>query len=447
MIEIAPVQPKKLAIKLSKKAAIFIASGLIAILLLIAGAYCLGKYLTDEQRLLDRFEHAVQADEADKLLKLLSSSNEDIPFERKTAEGIAEYLKADKAELDTLMERLRSEGKRLRSGEAQSFDNDEDAAFVYLSKKDKKRWFLYDDYEFKIKRYRIPVRTNYEGAAIRVDGEELATAGEDGSTVEIGPFLPGQYEIEAQYQGEYTTLASKEKVALFPMGSYRDTVDIELEGDYVNVTASNSYARIIINDYDIDLVVGDGQRIGPIAIDGSNKMRVEMEYPWGKTKSEELAIDTDQLTFKIDELDETDKEEIMDAAYDFASSWMDGFEARDVDKIRSVSPDRIADLTEYFADMVDTDEYYKGELRKLSFDLEGFDVNQYDEETYTASVKARLDYSEVFYYGGFGAEPELADGTNYTQYELQYSNGRWEVSDWSLTDSFDVGAVNTKVYE
>jgi uncharacterized membrane protein YvbJ len=446
VIEIAPVQPKKLAIKLSKTAIILIAS-VLTFILLIAGAYFIGKYLSDEQRLLDRFEHAVQTEEADKLFEMLSSSNDGIPFERKTADGIAEYLKADKAQLDTLMERLRSEGERLRLGEAQSFDNDEDSAFVYLSKKDKKRWLLFDDYEFKIKRYRIPVRTNYEGAAIRVNGEELATVGEDGSTVEIGPFFPGQYEIEAQYQGEYTTLASKEKVALFPMGSYEDTVDIELEGDYVNVSASNSFARIFINGVDIDLVVGDGQRIGPIAIDGSNKMRVEMEYPWGKTKSEELAIDTDRLAFEIDELDETDKEEIMDAAYDFASSWMDGFEARDVNKIRSVSPDRIADLSEYFADMVDTDEYYKGELRKLSFDLEGFDVNQYDEETYTASVKARLDYSEVFYYGGFGAEPELADGTNYTQYELQYSNGRWEVSDWSLTDSFDVGTLNTKVYE
>ncbi len=68
------VQPKKLAIKLSKRAKILVASGIVVVLLIV-GVYFLGKYLTDEQRLFERFEHAVKADEADKLFELLSSSN------------------------------------------------------------------------------------------------------------------------------------------------------------------------------------------------------------------------------------------------------------------------------------------------------------------------------------------------------------------------------------
>ncbi|TFE19703.1 zinc ribbon domain-containing protein [Cohnella luojiensis] len=438
------VHPANPAVALSKKAKILIASGVVVILLLV-GVYFLGKYLTDEQRLLDRFESAIEDGKADKLFDMLSASNSDTPFDQKTVDGIVKYLGSNKESLLTVMEQLKAEAKQLEAGDAETFANDADAAFLYLNMKNKKRWLIYNDYELKVKRYMIPVQTNFEGAKILVNGQEAATASGDGSSIEVGPFLPGEYEIKSVYEGEYTTLENKETVSLFPMASYEDSVKLVLEGDYVHVYSNYSNSRIFINGKDIGLAVEDGKEIGPIAIDGSNKMYVETEFPWGEIKSEEFAVDTDQLEFNVSELNDAMKEEIMSSAYDFVTSWMAAFQARDINALRHVHSDRVADFTEYFTDMVDSDEYYMGELHRITFDLDGFDVNQYSESEYTVSVKAQVDYSEIFYYSEYETDPVPVAGTNYTEYVLQYVDGQWLVSGWS--PSYDVGTENTKVYE
>ncbi|RKP50140.1 hypothetical protein D7Z26_20255 [Cohnella endophytica] len=438
------VQAVSLIKQLSKKAKIVIGSGIVVVALLIS-AYFLGKYFTDEQRILDRFDKAVSQGNPDKLLSLLASSNEDVKLDRNTADGIVQYLGSNRESFDRVKKQLASEAELLKNGDATSFENDNDAAFVYLRKKDKKRWLLYNDYELKVKRYMLPVRTNFEGAKIIVNGKESATASGDGSVIEIGPLLPGDYEIKSVYEGEYTTLESKSKVALFPLTGDYDGVDLQLQGDYVNVYANNGDARIVINGKDIGLNIGAGQQIGPIAIDGTNKMYVEADYPWGKMQSEELSIDSDRLEFDLTGLNDAVKDELMNSTHEFVASWMEAFQARDAGVLKHVHPDRVKDFADYFANMIDSEESYKGNLNKMTFDLDGFDVNSYKEGIYTVTVKVQVDYSEIFYYDSDQQEPVPNPRTNYTQYELQYVDGQWLVSNWGT--SYDVGTENTKVFE
>ncbi len=436
-------KPVKPAFALSMKAKILIASGLVFVLLIV-GAYFLGKYMSDEQRLLDRFEQAIDEGKPDKLLELLSASNEDIHLDQKTASGMVNYLNSNKQSFATLMEQLKSEAEQIKSGEEQAMDAGSDVAFIYLTKKDKKRWLLYNDYELKVKRYMIPVRTNYEGAKILVDGKETATASGEDSAIEVGPFLPGVYEIKSVYEGEYTTLQSKQLVYLFPLNGRENSVELMLEGDYVQVYSNNSLARIYINGQDINLTVDEGQRIGPIAVDGSNKMFVEVEYPWGKMRSEELPVDNDQLEFTVNGLDDSAKEEIMIATHDFISSWMQSFKER-ANVLRHASPNRSGDIDEYLADMKKNNESYIGNLHRVTFDLDSFRLNRYSEEEYRVNVKLQLDYNEVFYFSEYETDPVPVEGTNNTEYLLEYANGQWLVSGWNA--AYDVGTVNTKVFE
>lgn len=447
-ISVAPVtpvvQPRKTPNVLSMKAKILISSGLVVVLLLV-GAYFLGKYLTDEQRLFERFEQTIEDGRSDKLYDMLSGSNENPLFNQKTADGIATYLKSNRESLLAVLEQLNSEAEQIKKNDARSFENDSDTAFIYLHKKNKKRWLLYNDYELKLKRYMIPVRTNFEGAEIVVDGAKAATAKDDNSVIEIGPFFPGKYEFVSIYEGEYTNLENKVIISLFPMRSYEDTVELMLEGDYVNVYSNYNAARIFINGKDIGLTVEDGQRIGPIAVDGSNLIYAEMEFPWGMMKSEVISVDSDQLELKVNALNDAVKEDIMSSTFDFASSWIQSFQERDVKPLRHVHPDRATDFTESVDYMLDNNEYYLGELRRMTFDLDSFRVNQFSEDDYTASVKAQVDNSEVFYFKDYTPDPVPEDGTNYTEYQLVYQNGQWLVSGW--IPSYDVGTAHTKVYQ
>ncbi|BBI31501.1 zinc ribbon domain-containing protein [Cohnella abietis] len=422
-------QPPKPSFALTKKAKVLIASGLVVILLL-AGTYFLGKYLTDEQRIIERFEKSITDKKSDKLFNLLSASNEDIKFEQKTADGIINHLSSNREDLFTVINQLKDEAKQLKSGDEEAFADNTDGAFVYLHKKEKKRWFLYNDYELKIKRYMIPVETNYEGAKILIDGSEAATANEAGSRIEIGPFLPGEYEIKAVYKGEYTTLEKKSTVALFPMSSYKDTVELMLKGEFIDVYANYSQSRIFINGKDIGLDVGDGQRIGPIAIDGSNLIYVEAEYPWGKVQSEEIAVNSDQIELSINALTKNAKEDITNAAHDFVYSMVDAYKARDTKPLKHVRSDLVDYFKEYFVEMVNNDQSYLGEIHRMTFNPDSFRINQLSADEYTISVKVQIDHNELFYYKEYTPDPVAVEGKSFNQYDLQYENGQWVVIGW-----------------
>ncbi len=357
---------------------------------------------------------------------------------------MVDYYKSNSDALAEVTEQLKSQSQRLQDGEQQAFADDSETGFVYLRKKEIKRWLIYHDYELKVKRYMIPVRTNYNGAKILVDGNESATATGDESSIELGPFLPGEYVIEAVYEGDYTTLKKKRTVSLFPKRSYEDTVELMLEGDYVHVYSNNPKARIYIDGKDIGLIVEDGQRIGPIAIDGSNKMVLEAEYPWGTLKSEELPIDADRLEIKIDGLNDMVKEDIMNAAHDFLSSSIQSLQAMDASLLQRTHPDRLADQANYIEAMKANAQKYSGKLNRMTFDLNSFVLIPLEDGGYSAQVKAQIDYSEITYYEE-DTPPDPIDGTLYTDYELVYENGQWIVSTWFQAN--DIGTENTKVYE
>ncbi len=429
----------------SKNMKITIGAAAFAIIAAV-GLYFLGGYLADGQRLLERFESSIDKGRPDELLKLLAAPEESETVERATAEAIVEHLGTDEEAMRALLSRLKTEIAQLKEGSVQSFAGDGESAFVYARKKEEKRWFVYDDYELKLRSYKVPVNTNFGGARILLNGEEAGIAGVGGSTLQLGPLPPGKYAVKAVYEGKYTTLENEVKADLFPIGSSVEPVEVPLRGEYVDVFSNNGFARILINGEDIGLAVGDGQRIGPIAVDGSNTISVEADYPWGTTKSEERPIEGTRAEFKLSNLTDEAKEQILDAAHAFAASWYEAFRERDAKRLRHVHKDRKADLADHFADMVAGDEHYVGELRRAAFDRDSLRLDQLDSSDYSVSVLARIDYEEAYYYGAFDFRPEPVAGVQTSNYRLRYENGEWIVFEWS-----DAGAealsANVKIYE
>lgn len=427
-----------------KKSKLLLGSGLF-IILLVTGAYFFGKYVTDEARLIKHFEQSAQGENSDNLYKLLSDANADIKFDQKSADGMIDFFKGNPKALTQVTDELKLQAEQLKSGEQEVFAEDEDSAFVYLHRKAEKRWLIFDDYELKVKRYMIPVQTNFEDAKILVDGKEAAAASGKEGPIEIGPFLPGEYSIAAVYEGEYTTLESKEKVSLFPLSGYEDTIELVLEGDYVDVYSNNPDARIFIDGEDIGLKVEEGQQIGPIAVDGSSKMRLKADYPWGTQESDELPIDSEQLEFVIEGLDDKAKAEIMSSTHEFLITWMQGMQTMDANILLRAHPDRIADLTDYIESMKVNGQQYIGTLNKLTFDLDSFILIPLEDGGYSAQVKAQVDYSEITYHKLNELNPVPLEGTTYSDYELEFDDGQWVVTNWF--QSLDMGMKNTKVYE
>jgi len=416
-----------------------------AVLLLAAGAYYAGDYLSDADRMAERFEKAVDQGKPDKLLKLLAAAEGDEPIGRNTADGIVRYLGAHPEAKAAVVGRLGEEAGKLKGDPTLKFSEDEESAFVYLEKKAGKRWFFYDDYELKLKRYEVPVTTTYAGSTIRLNGEEAGYAGRGGSVLKLGPLLPGDYAVKAEFEGKYAKLEQERTLELYPIGGKFDgEFDVPLEGEYVNVSANNRAARVFLNGEDLGFTVEEGQRLGPIAIDGSNKIRVEVDYPWGVSRSEEVPVDRNSLQFELNGLSEEEKSNIADAAYAFVGSWYEAYVGRDAGKLRHVQPGLAKDLSAQYADMFAADEHYVGELMRAEFDLDSVRMDQYSETDYEISLLAKVDYREAYYYGAYDTQrPDPVAGTQYAEYRLQYENGQWVVSGWSNVDEFATSRAKT----
>lgn len=435
-----PAKPRK-PIKLSKGAIVAVASGLVVIGLAV-GAFFVGKYLTDEERLISRFENIATAGDGEKLYKLLADSNADSPFDRETADAMADYLKENDDAVEDLVSAFREQAADLKAGDVETFSGEDDAPFVYLEKKEKKKWLLYADYELKVQRYMIPVSSNFEGASIYVDGDKAAPVNADGSAVEVGPLFPGEHEVKVVYEGEYTTLENKQSVSLFPLDGYDDELYLDLQGEYVNVYADNASAKIFINGQDIGLTADGNEDIGPIALDGSNTVYVQADYPWGTVQTEERPLTEEYVEFSIDPMTDGVKEDIMTAMNECLASWVEALTKLDAGLAKSMGGTLLERLNDNISTMQGNGSSYTGSYESIAYDLDSFRLYPSGDGQYSASVNVREVISEAILVpeSDYDLTPETYD----TQYLLEYRDGEWIATE--AYTIYDFSTANTKSY-
>ena len=180
-------------------------------------------------------------------------------------------------------------------------------------------------------------------------------------------------------------------------------------------------------------------------VDGSNLMQLEMDFPWGKVTSEELPIDSDELTFVVKGLNEEVNGDIMNAAHAFADSWMNALQTLDPNTLFHAHPDRIADLSTYIDIMTINGQRYIGSLEKMTFDLNSLALVPLDDGNYSAIIKAQVDANEITYHILDNLNPVPDKGSTTNEYELNYEDGQWIVVNWYETSGLSNG--KTKVYE
>jgi uncharacterized membrane protein YvbJ len=340
---------------------------------------------------------------------------------------------------------LELQSEQLSTGEKEAQAGNDEGAFLYLNKKAGKRWILFDDYELQVKRYMVPVQANFEGVRILVNGKEAGALDKVEDQLQVGPLLPGEHTIEAVYEGEYTTLKKVEKLALFPLAGYEDKVELMLEGEYVNITSNNPDARIFINGVNIELKVEGGQRIGPIAVDGSNTLFLEAAYPWATVLSDETPIDAVEQEIQLEALNDAEKENIMGATHEFVESWMKSLQALDPNTLLRASSDRIADIANYIEIMKVNGQQYIGTVQKMIIDRDSLVLVPLSDGGYLVQLKAQVDFSEITYHKLDNLNPVPIEGTMTNEYELVYDDGQWMVTNW-----YEAGRIstdNTKIFE
>ncbi len=297
-----------------------------------------------------------------------------------------------------------------------------------------KHFGLYDRYRIAVTTSMVEATTNFKEAVIALDGEAVATADSDDYLIELGPFLPGSYKLEASFDGGFAHLRAEQSIEVSGNGG-TIAADLALNGGIVQVEANYENAAIYVDGQDTGKATGGDVRIGPVALDGSSRMHAELAFPWGLAKSAPVPIEGDNVNLRIDPNTDELKEAVMSAVASFIQSWSDAYNKHDAGVVKHLSEERAAELAASMEEYMAQEMNSETQEKELVFDTDSIYVQQGEGGAFRTAVSLKRTYVSRYYAVG-EAPPPFDSFTDTMTYRLTLSDSGWIVTDWYEEPNF-----------
>jgi uncharacterized membrane protein YvbJ len=431
---------------MSKKTKYSLAASGIALVVLFGG-YKTGEALTSKEHLIEKFEYALLENDAKTVAKLLSSNDKKVEFDEKTVKGFMDYFKENPEEMNVLIKSLKGQAKfeeqseKLKGNEmaelAKEFLLDEG---VVNLEKDGKVLF-YDKYELNIDPIYVDLSTNYKDTVLTIDGEKVGTANQPNFKKTYGPFIPGIHKIKADLKTDFVELTKEEEVTLLNAGN-KESVSISLDGQNVIVDlgvngedVGGVTGKLLINGKDVKVDPFTNPSFGPVLVDGSMKLSVEAELPWGKLKTEEVKINENRISINLANSESVEKA-TMEQVMKYMNEYYQAITSQDFEKFTTVQEHWKDRLKESFTSYHENGGRYIGTFNSMKFDLNSYRAN-YFNGMWTVFFDAQGELNESWY--SDGNTPELQDVTTSYAFALIYdvNSKKWLIDSVESSFSFD----------
>lgn len=409
-----PVSPSVPARPMSKRTKWTLISAGALIVVLIAG-YKTGEYMLSKDRLVSRFESALQAKDSKKVASLLTSNDKQLVINETSVKNLMSYLAKHPDKQSQLIEDLKSQAKQPDDGYA--------SGTIKLEKEGKKL-LIYNNYELDVTPAYLKLGTNYKGVSLLVDGKEVTKSDQEYYEKTVGPYVPGTYKLEARLKTDFVDLVKAEEVDLF--GSGRDySENLELQGEQVSISmglgsGSGLKGKLYINGKDVGLDPFQQSSFGPVMTDGSVKMAVEGEYPWGKMRTDEVAINGNDVALNLAANAEF-QTGLMNIITKHAPERLKAYTTGNASGFTGVTENYKSNENSRIQYNKESGYYYKGKYLGTRFDLDSFGL-YYENGRWHASVLVQGKYNEDTFYAG--EIPVLEDNTHEEHFILVYDEAR-----------------------
>ncbi|WP_462410125.1 zinc ribbon domain-containing protein [Neobacillus sp. Marseille-QA0830] len=441
-----PVTQKESRKPLSRKAKIaMIASG-TALVVLFGGYQALSAF-TSKDRLIDQFHTALIDNDAKKAASLLSSDDPKAKIDENSVKGLLKYYKENPDEINDLFQDLSMQAKLYDQNDNSPGQGLTDLASDFLNQdmigldKDSKLLF-FNRYKLNVNTVYLNVSTNYKNTKLYVDGKKVGEAKSQDYQTTVGPFLPGIHEAKADLKSKFVDLKTKKEIKLINTGN-KASVDLTLDGQDVTIDLGQSEGgsgrdykgKLYINGKDVGINPFKNYTFGPVLTDGSMKLSVSAEMPWGKVKTEEVPIKGSEVSLSLVSDDSTRKD-IMDQIVKYKQEELQALVNDDVTKFTTVTDDWKEDRAENIDEFVSSGSLYQGTFKAMKFDLNSF-TTAYEEGLWKVTVNAEGTFNESTY--ETGETPELEDTTDDFTFTVVYDEKtkKWLVNHGKDTYSFN----------
>lgn len=370
---------------------------LLVIILAIAlfVGYMIGTSSSSKASLLANLEEALKGKDINLLSKVVVLNDENVSKDE--LKPLMDYYKNDTSKVDSTISLLS------RDGETADFIlNEEDGLF---GKK----------YSLNLKTYNIKVNSNYKEGKFSYNNSSEIVSGNS-----FLRLIPGVYKIKGSLYSEYGNINTDTEIVLM------ENKEIQLDFPAVNIMVESMFSdsKIFINGKDTGYLVKENIELGPLATDGSVKIHLEKDFPWGKINSEEVSVsDIPKVTININMENDKLKEETKELVSEFYESVFKALNEKEKDLINK-STEEVKNKV--YGILEESYIILKRNYKIISINIS--DENKeyiYENGEYTAILSVDISYevSKTF----LNLSPNENNKSFSTQ--ITYIDGKWLVND------------------
>lgn len=410
------------------KKTIILWSSIAAACVILFAAYKTGAYLNSKDRLVDKFEQAVNNEDKDQIASLLTPVNDKLKLTKNNVKPFLAYLKDHPDKKDELFSSLRDETAQKE---------------IVYAEKDGKSLLVFDHYDLKIAPVYFEVTSNYKNTDLYVNKEDAGSVKKADQAQTLGPYIPGEYTVSAKLKNDVVDLVKKEEIQAVGDNSFR--VDLSLEADDVTFSLADDIkdgkGELLINGKSIHKDPFKSVTYGPLLTDGSMTAAVEAEFPWGKTKTAGVPIDSKEMELTLipdQDTQETIMNTIVKTTKQYSKALSDGNTAQ----MTEASASWKAEVKDNVDSMKNTDSYLKDKYLETDCDLDTFALSQKNDGTWQASVKGKELHQSANY--NDYTKPEMSDESPSYEYLLSYDKKQKKWTFEEAESTFDSAGTNIK---
>lgn len=328
---------------MSRKQKRSILIGGAAAVLLIA-LYFIGSTLTSPERLINNFDDAVSDQDAEELADLITFRGSDEEIDTANAEGFLLYMNENPDISQDVMESLQKQYEMLDGQEQIPSDMEEWMDMLVSSAGndmillEKGNGFLFfDTYELTVEPINVTLNANLPETNYFSGDKELGKTAAAEDSQESGPFVPGIHTFRAENENDLSTLRKEEQVTL---SNNEELVEFRFDASFITFDPrfdGGEASRIIMNDETYEVNIFEEQ-FGPVLLDGSTELAVEVDFPWGTMKTKKQIVETEEVPVAFGMSSEL-QSGLSEALEEHVNLYMNSWKNNDLSKLEGLAPE------------------------------------------------------------------------------------------------------------
>lgn len=346
-----------------------------------------GKYLTDQDRLISKFEKALKSEDAAFLQAKLITSTDGEELSTEQAMDLIQYMNQDTATLEGIIDSLKDTTNQLNRDEENVEDSNVPRNLVSL-RENGKFLLIFDQYELVLKPVHIYLYSNYPDATLSLNGniiaDQLITREED--QMVIGPLIPGKYTIEGEIKTDYIEVMANSSVQAFE-DAYQDLIfDIQT----IDIRSSYPNTKLYANGTDTGLVLNEEEvSFGPVTLDGTLELYGITEAPFGDLKSDPVYVDGSSVELNFSTYDDVIPV-VMADANKFILSWYKTLNTLDPSYLINATENYNASVTENPMNIRDSYGIDREFVKKTLYGVDNLSLLQNEDGIWEAYIPVSI---------------------------------------------------------